>query len=68
MTTTSTVQTPASTVCMFCVQPTARESSILNTQIPVNGIYIGLGGIAAAIIIVSIALTVMGRSSPKKTR
>jgi hypothetical protein len=68
MTTTSTVQAPVSGVCMFCVQPTTRESSILNTQIPVNGIYVGIGGIAAAVIIVSIALTVMGRGSPKKTR
>ena len=64
-TTATTVQVPTAPVCMFCVQPTARETSFMNTQIPVNGIYAGVGGLATVIVIFAGAATVMGRNKTK---
>jgi hypothetical protein len=65
-TTTVTVQIPVAPVCMFCVQPTTRETSFMNTQIPVNGIYAAAGSLAIAVVAVAVTMTVMGRKNKKK--
>lgn len=40
----------------------------MNAQIPINGVYAGVGAVAIAVVIFAAAATLMGRKSPKNKR
>jgi hypothetical protein len=40
----------------------------MNTQLPINGIYAGVGAVAIAVVVFAVAATLMGRKSSKNKR
>jgi hypothetical protein len=66
--TNTTTQTTTQSVCMFCTSATPRETSIMNKQLPTNGIYAGVGAVTIAVVVFAAAATLMGRKSSKNKR